>query len=219
MRMRSRTPPSPRPTPARAARPFAAGAARLPPRLVLRRPPSPRVLRPLARLRTPRKHSFVILRYASRMPPHAIDLRRGRVSETGRIYLVTTVTLGRVRLFEDLHLARAAIAHLRHADALGRSKTLAWVLMPDHLHWLVQLAAGDLSRLLAGFKAGSGASINRILQTPGERRWQPGFHDHTLRAEEDLPALARYVIANPVRAGLVASVRAYPHWDAVWLPG
>ena len=153
------------------------------------------------------------------MPPHAIDLRRGRVSETGRIYLVTTVPLGRARLFEDLYLARATIAHLRRADALGQSRTLAWVLMPDHLHWLVQLAAGNLSRLLSGFKAGSAASINRILQTPGECRWQTGFHDHALRAEEDLPALARYVIANPLRAGLVASVRAYPHWDAVWLPG
>ena len=151
------------------------------------------------------------------MLPNAIDLRCGRVSEIGRIYLITTVTLDRVRLFEDLILARTAIAHLRHADAHGHSKTLAWVLMPDHLHWLVQLASGDLSRLVAGFKAGSAASINRILQTPGQRRWQTGFHDHALRAEEDLPAIARYVIANPLRARLVTSVRAYPHWDAIWL--
>ena len=92
------------------------------------------------------------------MPPSAIDLRRGRVSEIGRIYLITAVTLDRVPLFEDLALARTTIAHLRHADAHGRSKTLAWVLMPDHRHWLVQLAAGDLSRLVAGFKAGSASS-------------------------------------------------------------
>jgi putative transposase len=29
--------------------------------------------------------------------------------------------------------------------------------------------------------------------------------------------LARYVVANPLRAGLVDSIRDYPHWDAVWL--
>ncbi len=29
---------------------------------------------------------------------------------------------------------------------------------------------------------------------------------------------ARYIIANPVRAGLVYSVRDYPYWDAVWFP-
>jgi hypothetical protein len=29
--------------------------------------------------------------------------------------------------------------------------------------------------------------------------------------------LARYVVANPVRAGLVQRVGQYPHWDAIWL--
>ena len=91
--------------------------------------------------------------------------------------------------------------------------------MPDHLHWLVQLESGSLSRLVAGFKAASARAINHLLHTPGQPRWQTGFHDHALREEEDLPALARYIVANPLRAGLVASVRAYPHWDAVWLPG
>ncbi len=153
------------------------------------------------------------------MLPHTHHLRRGRVSESGRIYLITTVTHGRARLFDDLRLARSTIAHLRHADAQGRSTTLAWVLMPDHLHWLVQLESGSLSRLVAGFKAASARAINHLLHTPGQPRWQTGFHDHALREEEDLSALARYIVANPLRAGLVASVRAYPHWDAVWLPG
>jgi len=30
-------------------------------------------------------------------------------------------------------------------------------------------------------------------------------------------AVARYVVANPVRAGLADSVLAYPYWNAVWL--
>jgi hypothetical protein len=38
-----------------------------------------------------------------------------------------------------------------------------------------------------------------------------------LRRDEDLRAVARYVILNPVRAGLVQRVGDYPHWDAVWL--
>ncbi|MDG3063498.1 transposase [Thauera mechernichensis] len=151
------------------------------------------------------------------MPPHSIDLRRGRVSEPGRVFLITTVTHRRARLFDDFHLARLTIAHLRRADQLGHAATLAWVLMPDHLHWLVRLEAGTLSALVGAFKAGSSAAINRSLQTPATRRWAAGFHDHALRKEEDLHALARYVVANPLRAGLVPSVRMYPHWDAVWL--
>ena len=151
------------------------------------------------------------------MPPHSIDLRRGRVSETGRVFLIITVTHHRARLFEDFHLARLTIAHLRRADDMGLGATLAWVLMPDHLHWLVRLEAGTLSGLVGGVKAGSAAAINRALQTPATRRWAAGFHDHALRKEEDMQALARYVVANPLRAGLVRSVRAYPHWDAIWL--
>jgi hypothetical protein len=35
--------------------------------------------------------------------------------------------------------------------------------------------------------------------------------------EEDLAQIARYVVLNPVRAGLVRRVGDYPHWDAAWL--
>jgi len=37
------------------------------------------------------------------------------------------------------------------------------------------------------------------------------------RCDEGLRAVARYVIANPVRAGLAERVGDYPFWDAVWL--
>ncbi len=50
-----------------------------------------------------------------------------------------------------------------------------------------------------------------------QRLWQPGFHDRALRAEEDRLAAARYIVANPLRAGLVRRVADYPHWDCVWL--
>ena len=59
------------------------------------------------------------------------------------------------------------------------------------------------------------AALN--LTTLGARLWQTGFHDHALRREEDLAATARYLIANPLRAGLVQRVGDYPFWDAVWV--
>jgi REP element-mobilizing transposase RayT len=108
------------------------------------------------------------------------------------------------------------IHEIRAADALDWSTTWAFVVMPDHLHWLAALKEADLSRLVLRVKSRSTIEINRFLGRSG-RMWQKGFHDHAIREEEDLRAVARYVVANPVRAGLVQSVRDYPHWDARWV--
>lgn len=102
------------------------------------------------------------------------------------------------------------------ATALGLCSTLAFVLMPDHLHWLVQLHGGPLSDLARRFKSRSAAAINHANATPGVRLWQAGFHDHAVRDGQDIRALARYIVANPLRAGLADSVGDYPHWDAAW---
>ncbi|MBK6743666.1 MAG: transposase [Hydrogenophilales bacterium] len=144
-------------------------------------------------------------------------MRKGRVSESGRIYLVTAVTEQRVPVFRDFTCARLLVSELRAADTLGLSKTWAFVVMPDHIHWLLELTEGELSKTVLRVKSRSAIAINRAMGDGGQRVWQKGFHDHALRAEDDLQQTARYVIANPVRAGLVASVRDYPHWDAAWL--
>jgi hypothetical protein len=38
-----------------------------------------------------------------------------------------------------------------------------------------------------------------------------------LRRQDDVRAVARYIVANPLRAGLVRDIGDYSHWDAVWL--
>jgi putative transposase len=75
------------------------------------------------------------------LKPHGKDLRKGRVSLPGQVYHVTTVTLDRKPVFADLRPARVLINALREAQARGEATTLAFVLMPDHLHWLLQLEA------------------------------------------------------------------------------
>ncbi|MBK1644543.1 transposase [Thiocapsa imhoffii] len=147
---------------------------------------------------------------------HGSELRKGRFSQTGLFYSITTVTERRRPVFRDLWSARLLIRELREADALGWSTTWAFVVMPDHLHWLVELGDSELSQLVLRVKSCSAIAVNRVLGRSG-RLWQKGFHDHALRSEEDLQAIARYIVANPLRAGLVTSVRDYPHWDARWL--
>lgn len=145
------------------------------------------------------------------------NLRKSRVSEPGRAYLVTTVTYQRRPLFENLYAGRRVIHALRHLHHDHWICSLAFVLMPDHLHWLMQLGeAASLEQVMHTFKSFTAKALNRMLQKTG-RVWQTGYHDHALRSEEDIKAIARYIIANPLRAGLVEEIGAYSHWDAIWL--
>jgi putative transposase len=143
-------------------------------------------------------------------------LRKGRHSCPGQVYLITTVTFNRQPVFHHFAAARALVKSIYDADRLGKTETLAYVVMPDHLHWLVRLS-GDtsLSMTIGGVKGVSAYRVASLLA--GMKLWSKGFHDHAVRREEDLKALARYVIYNPVRAGLVDRPGLYPHWDAQWL--
>ena len=144
-------------------------------------------------------------------------LRKGRFSETGRIYLVTTVTRNRRHVFRDLYAGRILVKALIAEESAGHLESLAYVVMPDHLHWLVQLCDGsDLSACVQRSKSISARELNRYLGLAG-KFWQKGFHDRALRRQEDIVDIARYVVANPLRGGLVRSVREYPLWDAVWI--
>lgn len=147
------------------------------------------------------------------MPDHARSyrLRSGRFSETGRIYLVTSIVHDRRPIFADWRLGRLVVNEFRRAEQQGLVLSLAWVVMPDHFHWLIELKHGSLANLMKQVKASSSVMINR------GRLWQQGFHDKAVRREEDLRGLARYIVANPLRAGLVKRVGDYPLWDAIWI--
>jgi putative transposase len=150
---------------------------------------------------------------------HGHALRTGRVSEANRAYIVTSVTHERRPLFAELAIGRIVVNAMRYQQSEARATTLAFVVMPDHFHWLMQLGEGTtLSRVVHSVKGFSANAIAAALEWNGRRIWQPGYHDHGVRREEDLAALARYIVANPLRAGLVDAVGDYPLWDTLWLP-
>jgi REP element-mobilizing transposase RayT len=143
-------------------------------------------------------------------------LRNGRVSLPGRVYLVTTVTRGRDPVFANFVAGCGAARCFEDARVIGDACMLAWVLMPDHAHWLIRLGDGHtLATVVNRLKSASARNVNHSLHRRGPV-WARAFHDHAMRAEEDLRRGARYVIANPLRAGLVSRIADYPFWDAVW---
>jgi REP element-mobilizing transposase RayT len=147
---------------------------------------------------------------------NAGQLRVGRFSESGRIYLLTAVVDQRRPFFIDWRLGRLVVRELRRAQEEGLADFLTWVVMPDHMHCLVPLHDKTLAELMCRIKSRSSLAINQALGRSG-RLWQKGYHDRAVRREEDVKHVARYVVANPIRAGLVARVHDYPLWDACWL--
>ncbi len=144
------------------------------------------------------------------------NLTKGRVSEIGRAYSITIVTEKRIPYFSDFYIARFLINQMHELNDSGKIESLTWVLMPDHLHWLIVINELNLSEILRLFKGNSSHKIKAILNWQGTF-WQRGFYDHAIRENEDIKEIARYIVANPLRAGLVESITDYPHWDAKWL--
>ncbi len=144
-------------------------------------------------------------------------LRRGRVSIPHQVYLVTAATRQRQRFFVDFQAACAAARCFEDDAILGDAGMLAWVLMPDHAHWLVQLGDRDtLAVVVNRIKSASARLANRVLGRQGAL-WQPAYHERALRSDDDLRAVARYMIANPLRAQLVQRIGDYLFWNAVWI--
>ena len=144
-------------------------------------------------------------------------LRPGRCSLSYQIYSITTVCRGRRPLFADFNAARLLVRELRLLHDHGQVTSLAWVVMPDHLHWLIQLGEDwSLSNVVKSLKARSALALNRYSNCRGSV-WQRAFFDHAIRKEEDVRQLARYIVANPLRAGLVRDIGDYPHWDCIWM--
>ena len=96
----------------------------------------------------------------------------------------------------------------------------AVVIMPDHLHCVWSLPAGDsdYSTRWGLIKAGFSRAVER-----GERRstsrtkrgergiWQRRFWEHCIRDEEDYARHVDYIHWNPVKHGYVQRVADWPH--------
>jgi putative transposase len=131
-------------------------------------------------------------------------------------YFLTLCTHRRFDAFREDDLARLVIGQIRRTARTFSFAILAYCVMPDHVHLLLQgrTAASDLRRFTKQFKQSTG---QRYAHHTGGRLWQEGYYDRVLRPEEPEALVARYIIENPVRAGLVERPTEYPYLGSeVW---
>ncbi|WP_244919607.1 REP-associated tyrosine transposase [Pseudoxanthomonas spadix] len=155
--------------------------------------------------------------HADRMPlPRSHLLRKHRFSESGRIYLITFATHRRTPYFSEHPHAAVVARCLNSPQAWPHGRLLCWTLMPDHWHGLLELGTESLDRSIGRAKALATRQWHKALDCQ-HVLWGRGFHDRAVRKDEDVLHMARYIVANPVRAGLVRRVGDYPYWNAIWL--
>ena len=152
---------------------------------------------------------------AYRLPMASPRLVIGRQHQPGAYYVITTVVADRRPRLASPRAADMVVAQFRLAEQEGLLNSLAWVVMPDHLHWMFQLHSPGLGACMQRFKSRSARQIN-ALQVARGAVWQAGYYDHRLRHDEDLLAQARYLLANPGRKGLADAIGDYPHAWSTW---
>ena len=143
------------------------------------------------------------------------QLRKGRASVKNQHYLITTAVLERKPVFKNLEAAKIVLDSLYWLEKEDKIILDAAMVMPDHVHFVAGLKQASLAQIVHSLKSYTAHEINKLLQTQGPF-WQPQYHDHAVRKDEDLNEIVRYVLNNPVRAGLVKDFHDYQHWYCRW---
>jgi putative transposase len=106
--------------------------------------------------------------------------------------------------------ARSVIEQFQLASHDEHFAILAHCVMPDHAHLVTEGIADDsdfkyfekMAKQRSAYKLWKGYQFQNV--------WQEGFHDWVIRPDQDIMDVIRYVLDNPVRAGLVDRWDQYP---------
>ena len=124
-------------------------------------------------------------------------------------YFLTICTDRRKACFRDKPAATWMTTQIAHFFEARHFAVLAFCVMPDHVHLVIQGLTddADLKAVMHDWKLITGFAWK---QRTGSRLWQEGYDDHVLREDDSIVAVVRYVMNNPLRAGLVAEGTSYP---------
>ena len=139
--------------------------------------------------------------------PHRLP----RVHYIGRrTHFLTACTHFRRELFRDPETCRLVIVQLLRASRKHGFEVIAYVIMPDHVHVLVEGTRED-SDFLKWLDLFRQLSAYWEKRRSGQVVWQEGYWDYTLRDEGAVRGIASYIVWNPVEANLVPRPEQYAH--------
>ena len=124
-------------------------------------------------------------------------------THANRIYFMTICAYAHQSPFVRPNLNQQTLAILRDEQTRQNCRIFTYCLMPDHLHFLVSPNVDGISALtFTDQYKGKATNASWKLGWQG-KLWQRRYYDHIVRQEEDLLAIAEYILNNPVRKELV----------------
>jgi REP element-mobilizing transposase RayT len=118
--------------------------------------------------------------------------------------------------YGECHLRDPRIANLVQENFWHHDKVkyrlLAWVIMPNHIHILVEIGSVPLGEILKNWKSYTAKAANKLLKR-ADAFWEDGYFDRYLRDDEHHRRVVRYIENNPTKAGLAKAPEEWP-WSS-----
>jgi len=127
-----------------------------------------------------------------------------------RLYFITITTNKRNQFFVHEHITKSMINYLYDISQKKLFDVLVYCFMPDHVHLLLRGTShsSNLTKFISAYKQKTGFTFKKRFDA---NLWAKSFHDHVLRKEEKIQNIGKYILENPVRAGLVENMLDYPY--------
>jgi putative transposase len=135
-------------------------------------------------------------------------LRRFQQAES--LHFITFSCFHRFQFLQASRPKDVFEAILEQARARHQARIYAYVLMPEHVHMLINEPP---STVLAQFLKSVKQTSSRRLRGSREQFWQDRYFDRNVRGEAARSEVIRYIHRNPVKRGLVASPGEY-RWSS-----
>jgi len=133
--------------------------------------------------------------------------RNARIDAPGALHHIIVRGIERRKIFND------DVDRINFLDRLGKvlsethTKCFAWALIPNHFHLLLRTGACPLSTVMRRLLTGHAMNFNRRHRRSGQL-FQNRYKSILCQEDTYLLELVRYIHLNPIRARLVADIKA-----------
>jgi REP element-mobilizing transposase RayT len=116
-----------------------------------------------------------------------------------------------VRYLGRPEVAAAVTEAIQYRVNKGIWTVFEHVIMPSHIHLLLEFGLFGLRESMVDFKRRTGYLAADILKLRHRSFWQKEWFDHWVRTHEEAASITDYIRQNPVKAGLVRSYADWPY--------